>query len=50
MSTMADKHGHGDVKTEVPRSSLVDALKGETEFLTTQAFKEELYKDTRLAF
>ena len=50
MSTMADKHGHGDVKTEVPRSSLVNALKGETDFLTTQAFKEELYKDTRLAF
>jgi hypothetical protein len=50
MSTMADKHGHGDSKTEVPRSSLVNALQGETEFLTTQAFKEELYRDTRLAF
>ena len=33
-----------------PAAPLVEALKGETEFLTTQAFKEELYKDTRLAF
>ena len=50
MSTMAGKHGHVDSKTEVPRSTLVDALESETEFFTTQAFKEELYKDTRLAF
>jgi len=50
MSTMAGKHGHAHSKTEVPRSTLVSALKGETELLTTQTFKGELFKDTRLAF
>jgi len=46
MSTMAGKHGHVHSKTEVPRSTLVNALKGETDLLTTQTFGEALFKDT----
>jgi hypothetical protein len=50
MSTMAGKHGHEDSKTEVPRSTLVNALKDETEFLTTQTFKGAVSKDTPFTF
>ena len=37
MSTMAGKHGHEKDKTEVPRRSLRDQLKKETELVTTQS-------------
>jgi hypothetical protein len=36
VSTMAGKHGSTDNETEVPRRKLVDALRAETEFFTTQ--------------
>jgi hypothetical protein len=50
MSTMAGKHGHVLSKTEVPRSTLVNALKDETELLTTQTFKGATSKDISLTF
>ncbi|MDQ2856634.1 MAG: hypothetical protein M3R68_09920 [Acidobacteriota bacterium] len=39
VSTMAGKHGHADVHTEVPRASLVKALKAESAYFTTQDLK-----------
>ncbi|OWQ90541.1 hypothetical protein CDN99_13605 [Roseateles aquatilis] len=36
LSTMADKHGSVDKRTEVPRRTLVDALKHDTHFHSTQ--------------
>ena len=39
MSTMAGKHGSVERDTEVPRRKLVDALKAETEFFSTQELK-----------
>jgi hypothetical protein len=36
MSTMAGKHGHVEGHTEVPRSTLVTALKSETNLFTTE--------------
>ncbi|MEO5721129.1 MAG: hypothetical protein ABIR71_06635 [Chthoniobacterales bacterium] len=39
MSTMAGKHGSVERDSEVPRRKLVDALKAETEFFSTQDLK-----------
>ncbi len=39
VSTMAGKHGKPANKTEVPRGPLVDALKAESDFFTTQDLK-----------
>jgi hypothetical protein len=43
---MAGKHGSVDRGTEVPRSKLVEALKGESDFFSTQELrkKDELKK------
>lgn len=39
VSTMADKHGDPEKHTEVPRQSLVDALRKETNYFSTQEMK-----------
>ena len=36
VSTMADKHGHEDKGTEVPRTTLIKELKAKSDFFTTQ--------------
>lgn len=43
VSTMAGKHGSPDRGTEVPRSKLVDALKKDSDFFTTQALKGKTF-------
>ena len=49
MSTMEGKHGSVDRGTEVPRSKLVSALKGETELFSTQELKgKAFFHDTPL--
>jgi hypothetical protein len=51
MSTMAGKHGHADKHTEVPRETLVSALKHEsTLFSTEQLEGEKYFKDTSVKF
>ena len=55
MSTMAGKHGHEHSKTEVPRTTLVNALKSETDFFTTQLLDhrsdhKDFFEDTELTF
>lgn len=51
MSTMADKHGHADGKTEVPRKTLVTALKKESDLFTTQDLKRaNFFHDTVVTF
>jgi hypothetical protein len=39
VSTMAGKHGSARSGTEVPRSKLVDELKRDSDFVTTQSLK-----------
>ena len=39
VSTMAGKHGHADSGTEVPRATLVKALKTESTYFSTQELK-----------
>ena len=39
VSTMSYKHGRGSNHTEVPRRTLVDALRSESEYHTTQDLK-----------
>jgi beta-lactamase superfamily II metal-dependent hydrolase len=41
LSTMPGKHGTPAKKTEVPRKTLLDALKTETQLLNTDAFKAD---------
>ncbi len=41
ISTKTGKHGNASAHTEVPRSTLVKALKDETEFITTQTLRSE---------
>jgi hypothetical protein len=41
VSTMKDEHGHEESNTEVPRRTLVNALKAESKFWTTQNLTEE---------
>jgi hypothetical protein len=55
MSTMAGKHGHEHTKTEVPRTTLVNALQSETDFFTTQLLDsgsnhKNFFEDTELTF
>jgi hypothetical protein len=51
MSTMKDVHGDEDANTEVPRRSLVTALKSESEhFSTQQLLGTAFFKDTTLRF
>ena len=46
MSTMAGKHGSEDSDTEVPRRTLVAALKAETELFSTETLKGAFFHDT----
>jgi hypothetical protein len=48
VSTMAGKHGKATSKTEVPRKTLVDALKNDSDFHTTQDLKGK--KNIRLDY
>lgn len=46
MSTLADKHGHASDNTEVPRQTLVEALRKDTDLLDTRAYATgQLYRD-----
>lgn len=49
LSTKADVHGHEEAGTEVPRSKLVNALRKDSEFLSTQSYDEsEICRVVRL--
>ncbi|MGE3966428.1 MAG: hypothetical protein AB7I09_20195 [Planctomycetota bacterium] len=48
LSTMAGKHGSSESRTEVPRGSLVRALKAETDLTSTQGLKIEKGKPTKV--
>lgn len=51
LSTMAHKHGSEESKTEVPRKTLVDALKHETHFHSTEDLPGDgLYELVRIDF
>lgn len=51
LSTLADKHGSEEKKTEVPRRTLVDDLKHDTHFHSTQDLPSNgLYKLIRIDF
>lgn len=51
MSTMAGKHGSPDKKSEVPRKTLVDALKEETDLYSTQDLgAKTLYHESVIDF
>jgi hypothetical protein len=52
MSTMKGKHGCAHSRTEVPRSTLVNALERETDFFTTQKLtgKKKFSEDTPVPF
>ena len=46
MSTKPGKHGSAQKRTEVPRKTLVDELKAESDYTTTQTFKKGVLSDT----
>jgi len=47
MSTLEDKHGDEDSNTEVPRRTLVSALKANTNLFTTQSLTgKDFFHDT----
>lgn len=49
VSTMAGKHGSARSGTEVPRGKLVDALKKDSDFFTTQSLKgKKLFEDVEI--
>jgi hypothetical protein len=50
VSTMGGKHGDRSRRTEVPRRSLVDALRKETNFLTTQSIRgtKKFWRDVEI--
>ena len=49
VSTMAGKHGSTDRGTEVPRSKLVEELKKQSDFFTTQSLKgKKLFHDLEI--
>lgn len=51
LSTMAGKHGSEEMRTEVPRKTLVDELRNDTHFHSTQALAtSELYTNVRIDF
>lgn len=50
MSTLEGKHGHEHSNTEVPRRTLTNALRDESDHFTTQSLKNGLYKDFTLTF
>jgi hypothetical protein len=48
---MANKHGHVKSDTEVPRRTLVAALKRESDYFTTETLKDKtLFHDTTVTF
>jgi hypothetical protein len=51
LSTMAGKHGSEEMRTEVPRKTLVDELRNDTHFHSTQELStSELYTHVRIDF
>lgn len=48
MSTLEHKHGSVDKHTEVPRETLVEALKKNSDLFTTQSLRGDFWHDTRL--
>lgn len=49
LSTLSGKHGSEDTKTEVPRRSLLSAMKADSEFHSTQTLKpSELFKEIEI--
>lgn len=48
MSTLEHKHGSAETHTEVPRETLVDALKKNSDFFTTQSLRGDFWHDTKL--
>ena len=50
ISTKAGKHGAAERHTEVPRKSLVTALKEESEYVTTQTLRTRLCNLTTVVF
>jgi hypothetical protein len=51
MSTMKDKHGHEDRKTEVPRITLVNQLRKYSDYHSTHKLKpDDLYEDIVVKF
>jgi beta-lactamase superfamily II metal-dependent hydrolase len=51
MSTMPGKHGHADQHTEVPRQTLVAALKNESDLFTTEQLEgNDFFHDTVVTF
>jgi hypothetical protein len=47
---MAGKHGSTSSKTEVPRRTLVDALKEESNFHTTQSLRKKADRSYMVQF
>jgi hypothetical protein len=45
LSTMANKFGETDRETEVPRASLVETLKAQSDYFSTQDIPGKLYED-----
>ncbi len=45
LSTMANKFGETDRETEVPRASLVEVLKAQSDYFSTQDIPGKLYED-----
>jgi hypothetical protein len=51
MSTMEHKHGSEESHTEVPRTTLVSALKTQSDFFSTQQLEgNDLYHETLMTF
>ena len=51
MSTMEHKHGSEESHTEVPRGTLVSALKTQSDFFTTQLLEgSSFYHETLVTF
>ncbi len=45
LSTMHGKHGHDHARTEVPRRTLLAALKSKSRLINTEDFEDELYQE-----
>jgi hypothetical protein len=48
MSTLEHKHGSAEMHTEVPRETLVDALRKDSDLFTTQSLHGSFWHDTHL--
>jgi len=47
-STKAGKHGNPKSGTEVPRHTLVDELKKESDFVSTESFKKTIFEEIKI--